>query len=55
MSEKVGDVSFGVEGMFLGVLKIRALIILLTHEPIPLPVEEDLLVFLFPIELQREP
>jgi hypothetical protein len=54
MSEKVGDVSFGVEGMFLGVLKIRALIILLTHEPIPLPVEEDL-VFLFPIELQREP
>jgi hypothetical protein len=40
--------------MFLGVLKIRVLLVLLTHGPIPSLVGEDLLVFLFSIELQRE-
>jgi hypothetical protein len=54
MSEKAGDENFGIEGVFLGVLKIRAPIVLLTHGPIPLLVGEDLLLFLFPIELQKE-
>jgi hypothetical protein len=54
MSEKAEDDIFGVEGMFLGFLKIRALMVLLTHGPIPILVEVYLLVFLFSIELQRE-
>jgi hypothetical protein len=41
--------------MFLGALKIRAPVVLLTHGPIPVLVRENLLlVFFFPIELQRE-
>jgi hypothetical protein len=55
MSENAEYNIFGIVRMFLGVLKIRALVALLTHGPILLLVRENLLlVFLFPIELQTE-